>query len=235
MRIAMLEDDPDQSAWLEQVLVAAGHGVHAFASGQRLLNDLRRETYDLLVLDWELPGLTGLDVLQAIRQEQSLAIPVLFLTHRNTEQDIVLALQAGADDYVAKPPRERELLARISALARRGQTATTAAALQVGPYRLDESARRIYLHDKEVSLTQREFDLALFLFKRLGALVSRSHIMETVWGRSFGATTRTIDTHVSKLRGALSIAPENGLRLVPVYGYGYRLEQIADLPAEGVL
>ncbi|MEZ5513764.1 MAG: response regulator transcription factor [Steroidobacteraceae bacterium] len=232
MRLAMLEDDPDQAAWLEQVLTRAGHTVHGFSNGQRLLGELRRETYDVLLLDWELPGLTGMDVLRSVRQEQSLTTPVLFLTHRNTEQDIVMALEAGADDYVVKPPRERELIARVAALGRRGQSIAANDVMLVGPYRIDEQARRVTLRDNEVTLTQREFDLALFLFKHLGALVSRSHIMETVWGRSFGATTRTIDTHVSKLRSALALSPENGVRLVPVYGYGYRLESVADAPAE---
>ena len=101
MRIAMLEDDPDQAAWLERTLSQAGHAVHGFDAGRRLLNELRRETYDLLVLDWELPGLTGLDVLHAVRKEQASTIPVLFLTHRIAEQDIVLALEAGAGHVAA--------------------------------------------------------------------------------------------------------------------------------------
>ncbi len=226
VRIAILEDDPHQSAWIEGVIARAGHATHLFGTGRALLAELGRESYDLLVLDWEVPDGSGLDVVRKLRTDQGRNVPVLFLTHRDSEEDIVLALQAGADDYLVKPPRERELLARIAALARRAGADSVRESLDVPPYHFDFASRTVTFHDRKIELTPREFDLAVFLFKRLGSVVSRAHVLESVWGRGANTTTRTVDTHVSRLRTALAIAPENGVRLVPVYGYGYRLEAV---------
>lgn len=232
MRIALLEDDANQSTWMSHVLRQAGHAVHAFSTGRAIQAALARESYDLLVLDWEVPDGSGLDVLKGIRDGAQSRTPVLFLTHRDTEEDIVIALNAGADDYLKKPARERELLARIAALARRGSAEREAAAsLSMPPYEFDLAQRRVSVHGKPVELSPREFELALFLFRRIGSVVSRSHVLETVWGRGANTTTRTVDTHVSRLRAALAIGPENGLKLTPVYGYGYRLESVAGVAA----
>jgi DNA-binding response OmpR family regulator len=228
MRIALLEDDDNQAQWMTHVLEQAGHSVRAFATGRALLTDLSHESYDVLVLDWEVPDGSGLESLQAFRSRRDGVTPVLFLTHRDSEEDIVLALSAGADDYVVKPPRERELLARIAALGRRSLSDRAESLLAVPPYEFDLQARVASLRGVPIELSPREFALALFLFQRLGTVVSRAHVLETVWGRGANTTTRTVDTHVSRLRTALALGPENGVRLSPVYGYGYRLESVAD-------
>jgi DNA-binding response OmpR family regulator len=228
MRIALLEDDPNQANWMAHVLTTAGHTVRSFATGRALLTDLSHESYDVLVLDWEVPDGSGLETLKAFRGRRDATTPVLFLTHRDTEEDIVLALAAGADDYVVKPPRERELLARIAALGRRALSDRAESALVVGTYRFDLANRTVSVAGHAVDLSPREYALALFLFQRLGTVVSRAHVLESVWGRGANTTTRTVDTHVSRLRTSLDIGPANGLRLSPVYGYGYRLESVAD-------
>jgi len=153
--------------------------------------------------------------------------PNPFATARDEERDIVAALKAGADDYLVKPLRKEELLARISALARRsGGRTTPRAAFQVGEFEIDPDRRLIMRDGGPIELTQKDFDLATFLFRNVGNLVSRGHILETVWGRSPELNTRTVDTHVSRLRTKLGLLPENGWRLSAIYQHGYRLEQL---------
>lgn len=226
MRIAYLEDDPLQAARVAALLEGAGHQVCAFERGRTLLMRLASESFDLIVLDWEIPDVSGLEVLRKLRDEIVPQTPVLFLTHRDAESDVVQALEAGADDFVVKPPRDRELLSRVAALGRRGRDAcATAEVIQIGPFRVDASVHRIERDGVPVALTRREFDVALLFFRNVGKVLSRAHVMSTVWKRGDAATTRTVDTHVSRLRSALGLSAAIGLRLTPVYGYGYRLEQ----------
>lgn len=227
MRIALLEDDPTQATVMREWLVQAGHICHVFEAGKRLLAVLAHESFDVLVLDWQLPDLSGIEVLRHMRHQHS--VPVLFVTSRDAERDIVEALEAGADDYLVKPPRRMELLARVSALRRRcGGTAAQSQVkvLEHPPYRLDCAERRASVDGREVELTQKEFEVVWFLFQALGRLVSRGHLLEAVWGRGVDVPTRTVDTHVSRIRVKLQIQPEHGLRLASIYGYGYRLEQV---------
>lgn len=225
MRIALLEDDPDQAAQLQSLLERAGHTVHLFLRGRPLLNNLAHESYDVIVLDWVVPDLSGYDVLRTIRSQTVPHTPVLFLTNRDSETDVVQALEAGADDFVVKPLRERELLSRIKALVRRSQEKLPVAeVLEAGPIRIDVTRREITRNGSAVELTPREFDVAVFFFRHPGKLVSRAHLMEIVWGRSSDASLRTVDTHVSRLRQALGLSAEAGVRMTPIYGYGYRLD-----------
>lgn len=227
MRIAFLEDDVDQASRLTALLQGAGHRVHSFERGRALLKSLVSESYDLLILDWELPDESGLEVLKSIRGVLANATPVLFLTHRDSEIDVVQTLEAGADDFVVKPPRERELLSRVDALLRRANsTSTPIETLHVAPYRIDFEHRRIECDGQAVELSPREYAVAALLFRNLGKVVSRGHIMDVVWGRGDVTTTRTVDMHVSRIRAALGLSTAIGLRLTAVYGYGYRLERV---------
>lgn len=225
MRIALLEDDAEQAAWIAQLLETSGHNVGKFDRGRTLLRRMSSESYDLLILDWELPDISGVEVLRSIRDRLDTTTPVLFVTHRDSESDIVDALEAGADDYLIKPPRERELLSRVNALGRRSRNPKLEV-LEAGPYRIDLEQRVISREGIPVELTRREFDVAAMLFRNLGKVVSRAHVLLTVWGNHDGSTTRTVDTHVSRVRLALGLSTSTGVRLTTVYGYGYRLELV---------
>ena len=233
MRIAFLEDDADQAklitAWLED----ADHNVVHYDSGRAFLRGVRRESFDLLILDWLVPDLNGIEVLREIREGASDFTPALFVTVRGNEASIVEGLEAGADDYMTKPLRQFEFTARVSALLRRSK-GHRADELDVAPYQVDVNQRRIVLDDEEIEFTERELDLALFLFKNAGSVVSRSHILETIWGLdSRNLSTRTIDTYVSRLRKKLRVA-DTGWKLSGIYQHGYRLERLPDATEESL-
>ncbi len=227
MRIALLEDDRDQILLLRGWLEGAGHSLHAYERGGDFLREVTRESFDVFLLDWMIPDKSGMEVLAWVRANIKERVPVLFVTARDAEEDIVSVLQAGADDYMVKPLRKAELLARINAVARRARGADTPEPfVDYGEYRIDSVRRRISRLGQDVELTQKDFDLAVFLFHNLGRLLSRGHIFEAVWGQSAEINTRTIDTHVSRLRTRLGLNPENGWRLGAVYQHGYRLERL---------
>ncbi len=221
----MLEDDTDHAALVTQTLQQAGHTYAVYTTGARFIQAMVRETFDVLVLDWMMPDMTGLDVLDWVRQLEN-HTPVLFVTSRDAEEDIVQALAHGADDYLVKPPRAAELLARLHALKRRADGAGGSGALTVGPYELDPSQAMVRLHGEILELTQRQFELALVLFRNTGRLLSRQYLLEAVWGLNDTVQTRTLDIHVSQLRTQLQLA-DNGLRINSVYAHGYRLESLA--------
>ena len=228
MRIAYLEDDADQAALIRRWLEGAGHSCHHFDRGHALRRSLARESFDLYILDWHLPDLDGLEVLKEIRA-RSPRSPVIFATARGRDDDIAHALQAGADDYIAKPVRQGELLGRIQAVARRAQGEAAAAPerLELPPFTIERRERRILRGGQPVALTDREYELALFLFQNVGKLLSRSHLQEAVWGLGAKAQTRTVDTHMSRLRSKLGLTEENGWLLASVHQFGYRLERVA--------
>lgn len=228
MRIALLEDDQDQAVLLTGWLVAAGLEVSHYPSRDTFLRATHRESFDLYILDWLLPDGSGIDVLRQVAQRPEARPPVLFVTVRDDERCIVRALRAGADDYMIKPIRRREFLARVEALARRGLRDATALP-NTAPYRIDTGGQGISLGDKRLELTAREFQLARFFFERAGHVVSRGHLLESIWGAGRGAAnTRTVDTHVSRLRKKLELGPQNGWTLSSVYQHGYRLDRTGD-------
>ena len=227
MRIAILEDDKDQSEVLALWLQHAGHTSDAFETGAAFVKGTQEGRYDLFIIDWELPDTRGIEVLHWVRERMGWATPVLFVTVRDAEEDIVRALESGADDYMCKPLKHMELIARVKALGRRLETpAAMQQSLRYGDYTVDYAHRRITVDGEEVRLTGTEFDLAAFLFKNTNHVLSRTHILENVWQRGPEFNTRTVDTHISRIRKKLQLVPENGWRLSSVYRYGYRLEQL---------
>ncbi len=227
MRIALLEDDPAQTELMQSWLSEAGHHCHDYATGEALRTALGHDTYDLLIVDWNLPDTSGIEVVRWVRGELDWDIPVLFITSRDREEDIVTALNAGADDYMTKPPKQGETLARLQALGRRGNVQESQVDLQeFPPYVINRAQRQLLVDGEPVELTHKEFELVVLLFHNIGRLLSRSYMMETIWGTSVELNTRTVDTHVSRVRNKLGLRPERGWRLSAVYHHGYRLEQV---------
>lgn len=226
MHIALVEDDPDQQALLRLLLESAGHSVSAFGSVATAIEGLKRERVDLLVVDWMLPDGDGAALLNWVRPQLGWDSPVLVLTARDDEQTVVAALQAGADDYVVKPPKPLELGARLAALGRRARSAGALPVLRLGAFEIDVQRQRLALDGEAQTLTQKEFDLAAYLFQNPGKLLSRDHLLNMIWGIHADVDTRTVDTHISRLRKKLGLDGSRGWKLVPVYGVGYRFERV---------
>ncbi|HEX7858279.1 MAG TPA: response regulator transcription factor [Sphingobium sp.] len=227
MRIGVLEDDVELAGELDGLLTGAEHRCFPFHSGQKLINFLRHETVDLLLIDWNVPDVSGIAVVRWVQENLEVRPPILMLTSRTEEEDIVAALTAGADDYVVKPLQPNVLLARIESIRRRAYPEPRMGTVErYGEYIFDLRLENVRLRGLEIVLTAKEFALALMLFRNLHRALSRSYIFEALWGRNPDLQTRTLDSHISKVRTKLNLRPENGLKLVPVYAYGYRLEAI---------
>ena len=226
MRIAVLDEDPLLLEQIKETLECHQHVCHTFADGTSLLQSLRHETFDLLLLDSYLPDMAGIDVVKAVRKTSGMLLPILFVTPRNDERDVVEALSLGADDCMGKPLRMGELVARTTALLRRTFPHFVSARLDFGAYRFHSENRSLQLHGETIVLKYREYELALFLFRNAGRLLSRSHLQEAVWGNVKDASLRTLDTYMSQLRSKLVLTEDNGYRITAVYGVGYRLDAV---------
>ncbi len=226
MRIALIEDDPAQAQLLINWLTATGHHLHHYSNGESFIRALNFESFDLIIMDWGLPDISGIELVKSVRAKDTL-VPVLFITSRDSEQDIVAALSAGADDYLVKPPRQGEALARIAALQRRSQAGGSEDnVLQFGPYTFDCERNTVTHNNEVIQFTHKEFEFARFLFQNRNRLLSRGHLLENVWGLNADVTARTVDVHASKVRRKLGLSTESGWRLVSIYQYGYRLESV---------
>jgi DNA-binding response OmpR family regulator len=225
--IGLLEDEPDQSALLKVWLADAGYEVAVSESGPEFIRAIQTRGFELLMLDWVVPEMNGIEVLEWVRTNIRDRVPVIFLTTQDEEENIVTALEAGADDYVVKPAKRQELLARVSALARRsGLMSKPLKSLEIGEFRLDHTKGLVLRDGEPVALTRREFDLAWIFFSQLGKILSREYLLRHIWNISAVVHTRTVDTHISRIRSKLGLRPENGWQLSSVYHYGYRLEQL---------
>jgi len=230
MRIAALDDDPAQLEAVERALTEAGHSCQTFPLAKALVAALRRDTFDLLVLDWNLPDMTGIETIAWARDNLETVPPVLLLTNRSAEEDVVTGLNAGADDYVVKPVQPLVLLARVNALLRRAYPGKPVERVEAfGDYGFDTQAEAVTIAGQAgPPMTSKEFALALLMFRNTHRALSRAHILEAVWGRNPDLPTRTLDMHISRIRSKLNLRPENGFRLAPVYSYGYRLERLQE-------
>ena len=230
MRIASLDDDEGQLEQTRFALKTMGHECHTFLTAKQFQKMLLRESFDLLMVDWALPDSTGPDVVRWVREHIQEAVPILFLTSRQDEAAIIEGLNAGADDFMVKPVRVGELSARVTALLRRCYAEQTSEDLSWGLYRFLADQCAVEIEGRPVTLTKKEFELALFMFRNTGRLLSRAHLLESVWSPSHTDAkelpSRTLDTHISKLRSVLGLQPERGFKLVSVYRQGYRLEAL---------
>ena len=232
MRVAVVEDDPSQAELLSHWLRRGGHHSHHFDRGAAVIRALNLGSFDALVLDWNLGDISGVEVLKRIRGAHQSSVPILFVSARSREEDVVIALRAGADDYMVKPARALEFIARLEAITRRPQHSTEQPkAVSLDVYQVDGPSRTLMRGGRPVDLTTKDFDLSVLFLGNVGRLLSRAHICERVWGRSEVVTSRTLDTHVSRVRRKLGLMPENGWCLAAKYGYGYRLQWLNATPS----
>jgi DNA-binding response OmpR family regulator len=225
--ILLVEDERDLALIVRRELEAAGYRVVHAIDGVVALEIHNREQIDLVVLDWMLPRLNGLDVLRILRQSSS--TPVLMLTARSEEADRVVGLEIGADDYLTKPFSVRELIARVRALLRRGELIRqtlmadrngAAEELRRGPLSLNPQTRLAVLNGEELDLSPTEFALLQLLLRSPGRAFSRSYLIETVWGETYVGGDRSVDNAVLRLRKKLGPL---GDAIETVWGVGYRL------------
>jgi len=223
-RILIVEDDATIGSGLVTALEGNGYVVGWATSGADALGRCHADTPDLVLLDLGLPDLDGTEVCRRLRRAAPDAT-IVMLTARRDEIDVILALEAGADDYLTKPFRLAELLARLRAHLRRPRpAANTSDQLQVGDLLVDVAARRVTVGGKEVDLRPKEFDLLALLAAEAGRVVTRERIMSDVWDEHWFGSTKTLDTHVSALRRKLDNGSDGPSRITTLRGVGYRLE-----------
>ncbi len=222
-RVLVVDDEPEIVALVAYHLAKAGYRVATAAGGQDAIELARRERPALAVLDLMLPGMSGFDVLEALRADEATRdVAVLMLTARREEADRIRGLSLGADDYLTKPFSPQELVLRVGAILRRMTQVPVADAdvLAIGPIRIDRAALSVQVDEQPVDLTATEYKLLLTLAERRGRVQGRSHLLETVWEAAPDIQTRTVDMHVQRLRAKLGVA---GDLIETVRGFGYRL------------
>lgn len=227
-RIAAVDDDGTQLRVLQGIVNSLGHVFHGYPDGKSFFGDVQSSRFDLLIVDWSLPDEPGVELVRRVRRDVSRSVPILMLTYRAEEHEIVQGLSSGADDYVIKTMRLHELRARIAALLRRADNEVPVEHLVFGNYQFHLKSRRLTIGDDDVALSVKEYDLALLLFRHVDVLLPRSYLVEAALGPKADATARTLDVYVSRLRAKLRLWPQNGVRLVSTYGQGYRLETVLD-------
>jgi two-component system, OmpR family, phosphate regulon response regulator PhoB len=221
-RILVVEDEPDIVALVAYHLAKAGYRVSTAGTGTDALDIARQEHPALIVLDLMLPGLSGFDVLEQLRDDEATRdIAVLMLTARREEPDRIRGLSLGADDYLTKPFSPQELVLRVTAILRRvGAGTAPSDVIQLGPIRIDRTAHRVTVDGADIELTPIEFKLLSLLAERRGRVQARAHLLETVWAAAPDIQTRTVDMHIQRLRTKLGAA---GDLIETVRGFGYRL------------
>ncbi|NJD37436.1 MAG: response regulator transcription factor [Geobacter sp.] len=224
-KVLVVEDERDLAELLAYNLEKEGYQVLLTGNGLEGLETARRELPDLVLLDLMLPGMMGTEVCSSLRHsEKTRAIPVLMLPARGDEIDRVVGFEMGADDYIVKPFSMRELMLRIRAIIRRSSQDSAGNDRQItaGPVVIDCSSHRVTVGGSEIELTSTEFKLLLYLAEHSGRVMKRELLLQDVWGYNFVGDTRTVDTHVTRLRNKLG---EAGDMIKTVRGFGYKLEE----------
>jgi two-component system phosphate regulon response regulator PhoB len=220
-RILVVDDEPDIIALVAYHLVKHGYRVSTASNGLEAVSAARQELPALVILDLMLPGKSGYEVLEELRQLAATKdIAVLLLTARKEEEDRIRGLALGADDYLTKPFSPQELVLRVGAILRRLTKAARADVLVIGPIAIDRGEHRVRVDDQEVELTATEYKLLLILAERRGRVQDRANLLESVWDAAPDIQTRTVDMHVQRLRTKLGAA---GDLVETVRGFGYRL------------
>lgn len=231
MRIAIVGEDEDAIVGMADILSAHGASCHAFPGTQAFLHALPYDSFDVCILDLDPAGQDGVSLMRTLCDRRQM-LPVLILVGEDAPLDLVDGLDSR-NDFLLKPVRPAELRARLAALVRRSTPGTARDDLfEYDRFRFDLKTLAVRDRGVDVELTQKEFQLALLLLSNVGKPLSRVHIREAVWGRNAEVPSRTLDTHVSRVRTKLRLRPEAGYLLAPVYSYGYRLENLLE-PGRG--
>jgi two-component system, OmpR family, response regulator RegX3 len=223
-RILIVEDEPSLSEPLSFLLRREGYDTEIAADGREALAAFDREGADLVLLDLMLPGLSGTEVCRELRTRSS--VPIIMLTAKDSEVDIVVGLELGADDYVTKPYSTRELLARIRAVLRRRVDVDDLdeAVLEVGPVRMDVDRHAVSVGGGEVAMPLKEFELLELLLRNAGRVLTRGQLIDRVWGADYFGDTKTLDVHIKRIRSKIEEDPSQPTLLLTVRGLGYRFE-----------
>lgn len=240
MNIALLMGKSPQLQAVSELLARAGFRYNIFEAGRDLIHSVTQVPYDMLLIGDELPDIPAIDVVRAVRGARSRDVPIMMLATDASEDRLVDALDAGADDYVCRPLSPRVLMARIAALRRRvtGERLRQGLVVRVGAYQLNGVGRFATLRDERIALTPKEFDLAMLLFSNVGRVLPNSLIEQTVWRQELPPLSRALAGLISRLRKTLRLGIENGVTITVVYAHGYRLDVLDEgasprLPAAG--
>jgi two-component system response regulator RegX3 len=232
--ILVVDDEPSITEFVSYNLKKEGYDVAVASTGDEALALAKREPFDLVVLDVMLPGIDGYEVCRRLRADSE--VPVLFLSARDTELDKVVGLEIGGDDYLAKPFGVRELQARVKALLRRRHAGTrdggtTSDRIEMAGIVVDEAAHTATADGRPIDLTPREFELLACLMRHSGKVLSRDQLLKEAWGWEYLVETKTVDTHVKRLRDKLETAGVDPSLVETVRGYGYRFKAVENADA----
>ncbi|UBM63091.1 response regulator transcription factor [Candidatus Sulfidibacterium hydrothermale] len=223
-KILIIEDEPGISTFLKEGLEEEGYQIEIAEEGESGLKKALSGKFDLILMDWMLPGLSGLEITNKLR-ETDVVTPIIFLTAKDTVQDTILGLRSGANDYLKKPFSFEELLERIHVQFRKPHAKTTV--FRHGPLTIDDAKHEVKWFDKTVSLTQKEYDLLLFLIKNKNRICTRKEILKKVWDIHFEYSSGVIDVYINSLRKKLP-AENNGELIETVRGIGYIIKDKED-------
>jgi two-component system, OmpR family, response regulator ResD len=223
--VLVVDDEPTIAEVVSRYLERAGYRARVAADGPAALEAAAQQRPDLVVLDLMLPGVDGLEVMRRLREQDRDRIAVILLTARGEASDRVVGLRLGADDYVVKPFSPAELVARVDAVLRRVDTAhAQTTPIELGDLQIDPAGRRVFVAGQEATLTQREFELLLFLARHPGQVFSRNQLMDAVWQYSFYTDTSTVTVHIRRLRAKVESDPAQPRHIQTVWGVGYRFQ-----------
>jgi len=228
MRIAVVDDDKEIIRYLAAALPEKGLLVETFGSGAAIKRAMPRDTFDAVLIDWNMPGESGIEIVRWATSTLADPPPFLMMTSRSGEADIVAGLEAGASDYIVKPVTIAILCARIAAAVRERSRAVQQTVAKFDGYTIERANQSIHLDQQTIKLTPKEFQLAALLFDNLDRPLSRSYLLAQVWSAAAGVETRTLDVHISRIREKLKLGPENLYVLQTVFGFGYRLSRYVE-------
>jgi two-component system response regulator RegX3 len=225
-RILIVEDEPSLSDPLAFLLQREGYDTEIAGDGRAALTAFDRAGADLVLLDLMLPGLSGTEVCRELRTRSS--VPIIMLTAKDSEVDIVVGLELGADDYMTKPYSSRELLARIRAVLRRRVELEVddGGIVEVGAVRMDVERHSVAVDGREVNMPLKEFELLELLLRNAGRVLTRGQLIDRVWGSDYFGDTKTLDVHIKRLRGKVEDDPSNPTRIKTIRGLGYKFESV---------